>query len=102
MTRIGIISDTHNYLDEQVFDYFKDVDIILHAGDIGTQAITDQLKTFKPLYAVYGNIDGAELRSEFPENQFLNIEGCKVFMTHIAGAVGKYNAGFCSTPWATS
>lgn len=92
MTRIGIISDTHNYLDEQVFDYFKDVDIILHAGDIGTQAITDQLKTFKPLYAVYGNIDGAELRSEFPENQFLNIEGCKVFMTHIAGAVGKYNA----------
>jgi putative phosphoesterase len=92
MTRIGIISDTHNYLDEKVFDYFKDVDMIWHAGDIGTQEVTDKLKAFKPLYAVHGNIDGHELRAEFPENQLIDVEGCKVFITHIAGAVGKYNS----------
>ena len=92
MTRIGIISDTHNYLDEKVFDYFKDVDMIWHAGDIGTQEVTDKLKAFKPLYAVHGNIDGHELRAEFPENQIIDVEGCKIFITHIAGAVGKYNS----------
>ena len=92
MTRIGIISDTHNYLDEKVFDYFKDVDMIWHAGDIGTQEVTDKLKAFKPLYAVHGNIDGHELRAEFPENQLIDVEGCKIFITHIAGAVGKYNS----------
>ena len=91
MTKIGILSDTHSYLDEKVFDYFKDVDQIWHAGDIGLQDVTDKLKAFKPLYAVYGNIDSHELRAEFPENQILNIEGCKIFITHIAGAVGKYN-----------
>jgi uncharacterized protein len=91
MTRIGIISDTHGYLDEQVFDYFKNTDLILHAGDIGSQEVTDKLKAFKPLYAVYGNIDEAKLRAEFPENQIMEIEGCKIFMTHIAGAAGKYN-----------
>ena len=92
MTRIGIISDTHNYLDEKVFDYFKDVDMIWHAGDIGTQEVTDKLKAFKPLYAVHGNIDGHELRTEFPENQLIDVEGCRIFITHIAGAVGKYNS----------
>lgn len=92
MTRIGILSDTHNYLDEKVFDYFKDVDIVLHAGDIGTNEVSEKLKSFKPLLAVYGNIDGNELRAEFPENQIITVEGCKIFMTHIAGAVGKYNA----------
>ena len=92
MTRIGIISDTHNYLDEKVFDYFKDVDMIWHAGDIGTQEITDKLKAFKPLYAVHGNIDGHELRAEFPEDLIFDVEDCKIFITHIAGVVGKYNA----------
>ena len=92
MTRIGIISDTHSYLDERVFEYFKEVDMIWHAGDIGTQEVTDKLKAFKPLYAVHGNIDGHELRAEFPEDQLIKVEGCKILITHIAGAVGKYNA----------
>ncbi len=92
MTRIGIISDTHGYLDEKVFDYFKDVDMIWHAGDIGTQELTDKLKVFKTLYAVYGNIDGQELRSEFPEIQLIKVEDCKILIIHIAGAVGRYNA----------
>src|SRR5690242_11881201 len=92
MTRIGILSDTHGYLDAQVFDYFKDVDMIWHAGDIGTNELTDKLKAFKPLIAVHGNIDGHELRSEFPVDQLFKIEDCKILMTHIAGGVGKYNS----------
>jgi len=75
MTKIGIISDTHSYLDEQVFGYFKDVDMIWHAGDIGTQAVTDQLKAFKPLYAVYGNIDDANIRHLLPEDLIFEAEG---------------------------
>lgn len=92
MTRIGIISDTHGYLDEQVFTFFKEVDVIWHAGDIGTAEVTDRLRAFKPLIAVYGNIDGQELRADYPEVQLFKVEGCKVLLTHIAGAPGKYNA----------
>ncbi|HUM53030.1 MAG TPA: metallophosphoesterase family protein [Chitinophagales bacterium] len=91
MRKIGILSDTHNYLDEQIFDYFKNVDEIWHAGDIGTSMVTDKLKSFKPLLAVFGNIDGHELRAEFPEDLILQIDDCKIFITHIAGAVGVYN-----------
>lgn len=91
MRKIGIISDTHSYLDKQVFDYFIDVDEIWHAGDIGVNTVTDQLKNFKPLRAVFGNIDGHELRAEFPEDLIFEIEGCKIFITHIAGAVSVYN-----------
>ena len=91
MKRIGIISDTHNFLDEKVLEHFKKVDYIFHAGDIGTSALTDTLKKNKTLIAVYGNIDGHELRQEFPENQLVEIEGCKIFMTHIAGAAEYYN-----------
>ena len=91
MTRIGILSDTHNFLDEKIFDYFKNVDEIWHAGDIGTNAITDKLRAFKPMRAVYGNIDGATLRTEFQEDLIFTIDNCKILMTHIAGAVGVYN-----------
>ncbi|HNE50032.1 MAG TPA: metallophosphoesterase family protein [Chitinophagales bacterium] len=91
MTKIGILSDTHSYLDEQIFEYFKEVDLIWHAGDIGSVEVTDALKKFKPLYAVYGNIDDYSLRAEFPENHFFEIEGCKILLTHIAGAIGKYH-----------
>jgi len=92
MTRIGILSDTHSYLDQRILEYFKDVDMIWHAGDIGAIAVTDALKEIKPLYAVYGNIDDHVLRAEFPEDQVFEVEGCKILITHIAGAVGKYNA----------
>lgn len=91
MVRIGILSDTHGYLDEKIFEYFKDVDMIWHAGDIGISEVTNVLKSFKPLYAVYGNIDDYALRAEFPENQIFEVEDCKILITHIAGAVGKYN-----------
>ena len=65
MIRIGLLSDTHNYLDDKVFDYFKEVDEIWHAGDIGTTEITDKLQAFKPLRAVVGNIDELHYEQRF-------------------------------------
>ena len=67
MTRIGLISDTHSYLDDAVFRHFENCDEIWHAGDFGTDAIAEQLKNFKPLKGVYGNIDGYDIRSVYPE-----------------------------------
>lgn len=90
MTRIGILSDTHNYLDERIFSHFSDCDEIWHAGDIGTTAVTDRLKTFKSLHAVYGNIDGYELRKEFPQFDSFKCEDVSVLLTHIGGYPGKY------------
>lgn len=90
MKRIGIISDTHGYLDEQVFRYFEHCDEIWHAGDIGLLSVAEQLEAFKPLRAVYGNIDDAELRIRYPETQRFYSEGVDVMMTHIGGYPGKY------------
>jgi putative phosphoesterase len=90
MTRIGLISDTHNYLDEAVFRHFEQCDEIWHAGDFGTSAISDRLKAFKPLKGVYGNIDGLDIRSQFPEKLRWLCEEVEVFMTHIGGYPGKY------------
>ncbi len=90
MVKIGLLSDTHSHLDTKIFDYFKDVDEIWHAGDIGSIEVTDQLKKFKPLRAVYGNIDDHILRREFPEFNRFTIENVDVLMTHIGGKPGKY------------
>ena len=91
MTRIGLISDTHNYLDDAVFRHFDQCDEIWHGGDFGTADISDRLKAFKPLKGVYGNIDGYEIRSEFPEKLRFACEGINVFMTHIGGYPGRYS-----------
>jgi hypothetical protein len=91
MTKIGLLSDTHGDLPEQVFHYFADVDEIWHAGDIGDLAVTDRLKAFKPLRGVYGNIDDHVIRQEFPEFNRFRIEGVDVLMTHIGGRPGKYS-----------
>jgi uncharacterized protein len=93
MTRIGLISDTHNYLDESVFRHFEKCDEIWHAGDFGSIAIADQLKNFKPVTGVYGNIDGYDIRSVFPEKMIWNCENVKIFMTHIGGYPKRYTAG---------
>lgn len=93
MTKIGLISDTHNYLDEQVFKHFQNCDEIWHAGDFGTIAIADQLKVFKPMKGVYGNIDGYDVRSVYPEKLIWNCEDVKVYMTHIGGYPQKYTPG---------
>lgn len=93
MTKIGLISDTHNYLDEVVFGHFKNCDEIWHAGDFGTDAIAEKLRTFKPLKGVYGNIDGYDIRSTYPEKLVWSCEDVKIYMTHIGGHPGKYAPG---------
>lgn len=90
MTQIGILSDTHSYLDPRVFTYFKDCDQIWHAGDIGSAALADELMAFKPLKGVYGNIDGQELRRMFPLDHQFQCEELTVWITHIAGTPKRY------------
>lgn len=89
--RIGLISDTHGFLDPKVFDYFEEVDQIWHAGDVGTAAIIEELGAFKPTLGVYGNIDGQDVRQLFPEDQKFECEGVRVWMTHIGGKPPRYN-----------
>ncbi len=89
MIKIGLLSDTHGDLPEQVFDYFSAVDEIWHAGDIGDLKVTDALKKFKPLRAVFGNIDNQLARSEFNEHEIFTIEKVKVVLTHIGGRPGN-------------
>ena len=91
MTRIGLISDTHSYLDDAVFEHFATCDEVWHAGDFGDIKVANALKAFKPLKGVYGNIDGQEIRGEYPEHLKFNCEKVKVWMTHIGGYPGKYN-----------
>lgn len=92
MVRIGLLSDTHGHLPDAVFEHFKQVDEIWHAGDIGHLEVVEKLQSFKPFRAVYGNIDGQEIRAQFPENLVFQVEEVPVFMTHIGGYPPKYNA----------
>ncbi len=89
--KIGLISDTHNYLHPRVKHHFADCDEIWHAGDVGNFELLQELAHFKPLRCVYGNIDGTEVRKETEENLFFGVEGMSVLMTHIAGYPGRYN-----------
>ncbi len=91
LTRIGLISDTHSYLDDQVFKYFDKCDEIWHAGDFGTLQVAAALRGFKPLRGVYGNIDGPDIQQQYPEKLRWLCEEVPVFMTHIGGFPGKYS-----------
>lgn len=91
MKRIGILSDTHSHWDERYRHYFKDCDEIWHAGDFGTLAIAAGLREIAPLRGVYGNIDGTEIRREFPEVLRFRCEGVTVLMKHIGGYPGRYD-----------
>ncbi|MDX2001188.1 MAG: metallophosphoesterase family protein [Chitinophagales bacterium] len=92
MTSIGLISDTHGYLDPRVKHHFKDCDEIWHAGDIGDFQVARDLAAFKPFKAVYGNIDGREARSHYPLDLRFTIENIDVWITHIGGYPGRYDA----------
>ncbi len=92
MKYIGLLSDTHGFLDPKVFQYFEACDEIWHAGDVGNEEILTRLEFFKPLKAVYGNIDGGIIKRVLPEDLIFECEGMKIFMTHIGGVPGKYNA----------
>jgi putative phosphoesterase len=90
MIKIGLLSDTHGFLDPQIFELFKEVDEIWHAGDLGSIDLCNELKSFKPFHAVYGNIDGKEIRMDYPLNLELEREGFKILMTHIGGYPKNY------------
>jgi len=93
MTRIGLISDTHGFLDEAVFKHFENCDEVWHGGDFG-EGVANRLNAEsgrKVLRGVYGNIDTQTIRAEFPEQLVFMCEGVKVMMRHIGGAPPKYN-----------
>ena len=93
MTRIGLLSDTHGLLDRRVFEHFKDVDEIWHAGDIGSDIVLHRLREFKPTRAVFGNMDSGDVRYSLSEFYRFRVEDVNVLMTHIGGYPGHYN------PW---
>ena len=91
MKKILLLSDTHGYLDDRILKYAAEADEIWHAGDVGTTVVSDQLQKIKPLKAVFGNIDGAEVRKEFPLNNRFMCEEVDVWITHIGGYPGRYS-----------
>lgn len=100
MTKIGLISDTHGYLDEAVFEHFKDCDEIWHAGDFGTIALVNEIRegllkkgNKAIIRGIFGNIDGKDIRSVYPENVVFNCEDVKIMMQHIGGYPGRYAPG---------
>ncbi|MGJ1205734.1 metallophosphoesterase family protein [Sphingobacterium lactis] len=91
MMKIGLLSDTHGYLDKAVFKHFDGCDEIWHVGDFGSMEIITELEAFKPLRGVFGNIDGKDIRLQFPEHLRFTCEQVDVWMTHIGGYPGKYS-----------
>lgn len=91
MKKILLLSDTHSYIDNQILKFIKQVDEVWHAGDIGSLEVIDTIKKFKPLRAVYGNIDDALIRAEHPLNNKFTIEKVTVWMTHIGGYPNRYD-----------
>ncbi len=92
MVKIGLLSDTHHYLDDSILEHFKNCNEVWHAGDFGTLEISKKIKEKKILRGVYGNIDGHDIRSEFSEQLIFMCEGVKVMMKHIGGYPPKYNS----------
>jgi len=91
MKKIGLLSDTHSHLEDKLFDFFEACDEVWHAGDIGKFEVIEKLEAFKPFKAVYGNIDGAKVRAEFPLDLRFDCEGMDIWITHIGGYPGRYN-----------
>ena len=93
MRKIGLLSDTHSHVDDRMLKFLEPVDEVWHAGDMGNQEVVDRLMAFKLFRAVYGNIDDARLRMQFPLVQQFTVEKVNVLMTHIGGYPGKYAPG---------
>jgi hypothetical protein len=90
LIRVGLISDTHSFLDDAIFKHFENCDEIWHAGDFGDLVLAKKLAEFKPMKGVYGNIDGSEIRAVYPEELSWKAEEVNVFMKHIGGYPGRY------------
>ncbi|MBN1927912.1 MAG: metallophosphoesterase family protein [Prolixibacteraceae bacterium] len=91
MKQIGLLSDTHGFLDHRVFNFFKSCDEIWHAGDFGNIEVAEKLAAFKTLRGVFGNIDGTEIRKTFPRILKFRCEEVKVMIAHIGGYPGHYD-----------
>ena len=91
MTRIGLLSDTHGYIHPKLYDFFNECNELWHAGDMGNIGVADELNAFKPLRAVYGNVDGHDVRIVYREELVFWCEKVKVAMMHIGGYPGKYS-----------
>lgn len=89
--KVGLISDTHGYLDPKIFHYFSEVDEIWHAGDIGSMELADKLAHFKTFRAVFGNIDNHIIRSVYPEIINFKVEDARIMIKHIGGYPNKYD-----------
>lgn len=100
MKKIGLLSDTHSHWDDKYIIHFKDCDEIWHAGDIGSMEVAQRFEAFKPFRAVYGNIDGQDLRQAYPENNRFTLEGVDVLITHIGGYPGRYDPRIRTTLFA--
>jgi uncharacterized protein len=93
MTKIGVLSDTHGHLPKEVYEFFKDVDLIIHAGDIGSVDVLNELQAFKKTVAVYGNIDDFDVVALTEKVENIEIEGLKIMVTHIGGYPNRYERG---------
>lgn len=107
MTKVGLLSDTHGYWDEKYLQYFEPCDEIWHAGDIGTLEVAQKLAAFRPFRAVYGNIDGQDLRRLYPQVLRFTVDGAEVLMKHIGGypanTIRPYReASWCIRPSCSS
>jgi hypothetical protein len=91
LKKILLLSDTHSHIDDTILKYVAQADEVWHAGDIGDLAVTDAIKNLKPLRCVFGNIDDAKARLEFPLHNRFMCEGVDVWITHIGGYPGKYS-----------
>ncbi|HET6569294.1 MAG TPA: metallophosphoesterase family protein [Rhodothermales bacterium] len=89
--RIGVLSDTHGYFHPELPTFLDGVDLILHAGDVGTPDVLDRLETLAPVRAVWGNVDGQNIRRRVPEDQHFEVEGLRFWMTHIGGKPGRWD-----------
>lgn len=93
MTKIGVLSDTHGHLPKEVYEFFKDVDLIIHAGDIGSVDVLNELQAFKKTVAVFGNIDDFDVVVLTEKVENIEIEGLKIMVTHIGGYPNRYERG---------
>ena len=100
MKRIGLLSDTHGHWDERYARHFAECDEVWHAGDIGSLELAERFEAFRPFRAVYGNIDGRDIRLRYPEINHFTIEGADVLIKHIGGYPGNYDASIRGTLWA--
>ncbi len=91
--KIGLLSDTHSFLDDSLLEHFSLCDEVWHAGDIGDLRVAEKLEEFAPVFrAVYGNIDDRRIKSDYPRDLRFDCEGLDVFITHIGGYPGRYSS----------